>query len=191
MARTVSTRQQLIDTAVRLFSSNGFQRTSLDLIALESGVSKMTIFYYFKNKEDLVIAALEEAHQNCLASVRELAMAKSSDSKTYLSAVFGALEHLSTAGELPNLYIRALAEFTDEDSPIRQLITTHVRFVEKRFSTLAMESGFQDPEDVVRQLMTILRALYATQICPAGGTGSICAKKMADCVIKVSPAFAA
>jgi hypothetical protein len=89
------------------------------------------------------------------------------------------------------LYIRASAEFTDEDSPIHQLITTHVRLVEKRFSILAMESGFQDLEDVVRQMMTILRALYATQICPTAGTDSICAKKMADCVIRVSPAFAA
>ena len=54
-----------------------------------------------------------------------------------------------------------------------------------------MGSGFQDLEDVARQMMTILRALYATQICPTAGTDSICAKKMADCVIRVSPAFAA
>ncbi|MEI7575567.1 MAG: TetR/AcrR family transcriptional regulator [Armatimonadota bacterium] len=191
VVRTVSTRQQLIETAVRVFSSNGFHRTSLDLIALEAGVSKMTIFYHFKNKEELVIAALDDTHQKCMASIREYAVERSSDAKSYISSVFGAVELLSGSGQLPNLYMRASAEFTEDDSPIRQVIATQVRSVEMRFSSLAIEAGFQDPHDVVRQLMAILRAVYATQLCPAGGVYSINAKKMADCVIRVSPAFAA
>lgn len=151
----------------------------------------MTIFYHFKNKEELVIAALDDTHHRCMATIREYAMARSTDAKSYISAVFGALEALSAAGDLPNLYMRASAEFTEEDSAVRQAIATHVRSVEMRFSSLAIEAGFQDPHDVVRQLMTILRAIYATQICPAGGNGAINAKKMADCVIRVSPAFVA
>lgn len=191
VVRAASTRQQLIETAVRVFSSNGFHRTSLDLIALEAGVSKMTIFYHFKNKEELVIAALEDTHHKCMTSIREYAMERSSDAKSYISSVFGAVEHLSGSGQLPNLYMRASAEFTEEDSPIRHAIATQVRSVEMRFSSLAIEAGFQDPHDVVRQLMAILRAVYATQLCPAAGINSISAKKMADCVIRVSPAFAA
>jgi AcrR family transcriptional regulator len=191
VVRNLSTRHQLIETAVRVFSSNGFHRTSLDLIALEAGVSKMTIFYHFKNKEDLVIAALDEAHHTCMTQIREYAITRSTDAKSYISAVFGALEQLSEAGELPNLYMRASAEFTEDDSAVRQVISTHVRSVEMRFASLAIEARFQDPHEVVRQLMTILRAVYATQICPAGGIGSMNAKKMADCVIRVSPAFAA
>lgn len=189
--RPTSTRQQLIETAVRVFSTNGFHRTSLDLIALEAGVSKMTIFYHFKNKEELVIAALDHAHEQTLLRIRQGASAKSSDARSYLSAVFGCVEELSVAGELSNLYIRASAEFTEDDSAIRQAIATHVRSIEMRLSSLAIEAGFQNPHEVVSQLMTILRAVYAAQICPGAGKGSVAAKKMADCVIRVSPAFAA
>ncbi len=191
VVKTVSTRQMLIETAVRVFSSNGFHRTSLDLIALEAGVSKMTIFYHFKNKEELVIAALDHAHEETILRIREYAAATSSDARSYLSSVFGALEEMSAGGKLSNLYMRASAEFTEEDSAIRQTIATHVRSVEMRLSSLAIEAGFQNPHEVVMQLMNILRGLYAAQICPAAGVGVSGAKRMADCVIRVSPAFAA
>ena len=188
---TISTRQTLIETAIRVFSANGFHRTSLDLIALEAGVSKMTIFYHFKNKEELVIAALQHAHDRSMIRIREIALESSSDAKSYISAVFGALEELAKGGKLSNLYVRACAEYTEEDSAIRQTIATQVRAVEMRFSSLATEAGFENPHEVVLQLMHILRGVYASQICPGAGLNAMVAKKMADCVIRVSPAFAA
>ncbi|OWU64428.1 MAG: hypothetical protein CBB60_009890 [Armatimonadetes bacterium Cent15-Ar3] len=191
VVRTSSTRQQIIDTAIRVFSANGFQRTSLDLVAAEAGVSKMTIFYHFKNKEELVIAALQQTHEDTIAHIRGYASAKSGDAKSYLSAVFAALEELSASGNLSNLYMRAVAEFTDDDSAIRQTIGYQVRSVEMRLATLAIEARFQNPHDVVSQLMTIMRGVYAAQLCPGAGISSVPAKKMADSVIRFSPAFAA
>lgn len=44
LLKNTSIRGQLIATEIRLLSSNGFHRTSLDQIALETGVSKMTVF---------------------------------------------------------------------------------------------------------------------------------------------------
>lgn len=189
--RNVSTRQHIIDTACRVFSAQGFQRTSLDLIALEAGVSKMTIFYHFKNKEELVIAAIEEAHMNSMIEIRDRATKQSTDARSYLSAIFAVLEEKAVNRELYNLYLRASAEYVEKDCEVRATISRHIREVEMRFTALAIEAGFQNPTEVVSQLMLILRSVYAVNICPAGAGTPVPAKKMADCVIRVSPAFAA
>jgi len=42
-----------VTTAKRMFSKNGFERTTLDAISKESGVTKKTIYSHFNSKEEL------------------------------------------------------------------------------------------------------------------------------------------
>jgi AcrR family transcriptional regulator len=48
------TKQTIIDTAVRLISSYGYNATTTAVIAKETGLSEAIIFKYFKNKENLL-----------------------------------------------------------------------------------------------------------------------------------------
>jgi AcrR family transcriptional regulator len=50
------TRQRIIDAGLRLFLANGFDATTLDAIAEAADISRRTFFYYFKSKEDIVLA---------------------------------------------------------------------------------------------------------------------------------------
>ena len=50
-------RDQLIDTALDLFSRDGFQATGIDRILAESGVAKMTLYNHFKSKDELILAS--------------------------------------------------------------------------------------------------------------------------------------
>ena len=43
----------VVSTAKRMFSENGFERTTLDAISKESGVTKKTIYSHFNSKEEL------------------------------------------------------------------------------------------------------------------------------------------
>lgn len=47
-------KQQVIDTARDLFGRYGYRRVSMDEIARVSGVTKRTIYSYFKDKNDLI-----------------------------------------------------------------------------------------------------------------------------------------
>ena len=47
-------RTAILQTAAHLFSTKGFQKTSLDDIAVELGITKPTLYYYAKNKDDLI-----------------------------------------------------------------------------------------------------------------------------------------
>ena len=48
-----ATKAKILASAVALFSKNGFDATTGDDIAKESGVNKALIYYYFKNKAGL------------------------------------------------------------------------------------------------------------------------------------------
>jgi AcrR family transcriptional regulator len=53
-------RRQIIDGACRIFLAQGFDAASMGAIAREAGVSKGTLYVYFKSKEELFEAIVEE-----------------------------------------------------------------------------------------------------------------------------------
>lgn len=56
MGEQTDIRMKIIETASRLFSEAGFDATSTELIAKESGISKGDLFHYFKTKNELIRA---------------------------------------------------------------------------------------------------------------------------------------
>jgi len=50
------TLQRIAETGLMLFLANGYERTTLDAIAAEAGISRRTFFSYFKSKEDILLA---------------------------------------------------------------------------------------------------------------------------------------
>lgn len=54
-------RQRLLDAAMRLFSSKGYAATSVRELVETAGVTKPVLYYYFKNKEGLYLALMQEA----------------------------------------------------------------------------------------------------------------------------------
>ncbi|WP_232457870.1 TetR/AcrR family transcriptional regulator [Burkholderia ubonensis] len=53
-------RQDVVDTATRLFAQYGYQAVGIDRIIAESGVAKMTMYKYFPSKNDLIIEVLRQ-----------------------------------------------------------------------------------------------------------------------------------
>ncbi|MFJ2235145.1 TetR family transcriptional regulator [Streptomyces sp. NPDC087859] len=52
-------RAEVTEVALRLFTVQGFDRTTADQIAAEAGLSRATLFRYFRTKEDIVLGGLE------------------------------------------------------------------------------------------------------------------------------------
>ncbi|HEV8695383.1 MAG TPA: TetR/AcrR family transcriptional regulator [Lysobacter sp.] len=51
-------RAAILDAAKRMFTAHGFERVSMDQIAAEAGVSKLTVYSHFGDKETLFSAAI-------------------------------------------------------------------------------------------------------------------------------------
>ena len=61
MAEAGETREKILETAVRLFSTQGYATTSLAQVAKEAAVSKALIFWHFENKETLFRTVVQRA----------------------------------------------------------------------------------------------------------------------------------
>jgi TetR/AcrR family transcriptional regulator, mexJK operon transcriptional repressor len=59
--------------AMRLFLADGYERTSVDAIAAEAGVSKRTIYNRYGDKERLFLSVLRETFSAMLATFRSIA----------------------------------------------------------------------------------------------------------------------
>jgi AcrR family transcriptional regulator len=57
----MDTRQKILSSATKLFSTQGYATTSLAQVAKEAQVSKALIFWHFASKEDLFRTALTES----------------------------------------------------------------------------------------------------------------------------------
>jgi len=53
-------RAEIAAVAVRLFLEQGFDKTTVDQIATEAGLSRASFFRYFGSKEDVLLGHLEE-----------------------------------------------------------------------------------------------------------------------------------
>ena len=60
MPRTSDKRERLVEAANKLIHVQGFHKTTLADIANESGVPLGNVYYYFKTKEDICDAVIEE-----------------------------------------------------------------------------------------------------------------------------------
>ena len=55
----MDTREKILETAMRLFSTQGYSNTSLSQVAKDAQVSKALIFWHFENKEKLFRTAIQ------------------------------------------------------------------------------------------------------------------------------------
>lgn len=51
-----ATRARIAEAGLRLFRDRGYDATTLDDIAAAAGISRRTFFYYFKSKDDVLLA---------------------------------------------------------------------------------------------------------------------------------------
>jgi AcrR family transcriptional regulator len=66
------TREEILDVAVREFARNGLAGARVDEIAAQTRTTKRMIYYYFGGKEQLYIAALEQAYSTARDAERQL-----------------------------------------------------------------------------------------------------------------------
>lgn len=65
-------REQILDGALCVFMRMGFDAASMNDITRQAGVSKGTLYVYFKNKEDLFAAIIERQKMRIFGRLQEI-----------------------------------------------------------------------------------------------------------------------
>ena len=165
-----SKKEQVIEAARELFSHYGYRKVSMDEIAKKSGVTKRTIYTYFKDKNDLIKYFLYDE----LRKMKELSNAIdkkdiSFDSKIY-ELIIQLMEYRNNSKLLMAFSKESGGNFEDElkiklekaiiDGYIKECDTEIVSFlIYKIYVALMFELDKPiDKKEATENIMSILRA---------------------------------
>jgi AcrR family transcriptional regulator len=82
-------REAILQTALEMFDRMGFANTSLDHIAKEIGIKREAIYYYFKNRSEILLSIIRPQSEALVLGIQEIARSDT-DSRTKL---FGAIRN--------------------------------------------------------------------------------------------------
>lgn len=123
-------RQLLIDTALKLFYTNGINSIGINEILKVSGVAKKTLYSHFDSKEALILAALEQRHSIFVLWLTNKLKSAESDQQVIFQ-LFKGLESWFTHSE-PELgnfrgcfFINSSAEFANPANNIHIFCKQH------------------------------------------------------------------
>lgn len=155
-AKAEETRERIVDAALRLFREKGFDETTMRDIAAAAGVATGAAYYYFRSKEELVMAFYLRTAE-VARGVTFPAMERTTDLRKRIRAVIDAnLEHFADHRRLLRALVRIgmdpehpLSPFGRETEPIRnEGIDVFRRAVEG--------SGTKLPKDVQPEMPRLL-----------------------------------
>ncbi len=136
---------RILETANRLFYNEGVHSVGIDRIIAEAGVTKTTLYKYYRSKELLTVAYLELRDNY----VREIFAAVSEQSDDPVKRLHLLVEAIAGEAEKPDFrgcpFINATAQFSDPQHPVRLAIAEHRRWYVEQVDQLFREAGHPDP----------------------------------------------
>ena len=160
-------REQILATAVNLFSRNGFRGTTTKEIAQAAGVSEAMVFRHFANKEALYAAILDD--KGCREGVARLpwesnellqkAIAEKNDHDVFYQIALSALnKHQSSVPFMRLLFYSALEEHDLAARFFRDFIEKVYAFIGEYISQRQKDGVFRsmNPRVAVRAFLGML-----------------------------------
>ncbi len=177
-------RDELVRKALDVFYRNGFHATGMDMLVVETGVSKTSMYKHFRTKEDLILAALrlrDENFRNFLyRRIEELA-----DTPVgRLLALYDVLAEWFSKKEFRGcMFIKASAEYQEKEHPIHVQSAEHKRLLLEHFTKIARAAGAREPETLANQLMLLKEGAIVTAVMGLGNDPAQKAKLAAEVLI--------
>ncbi len=103
---SVETRAVILEAAERIFAEDGLAGARTDAIAAAAGVNKALLYYYFKSKDDLYVAVLEEHFKEFRRQAMEVLTSEGPAGETLLRYVDMHFDFISSRPYYPSLFQR-------------------------------------------------------------------------------------
>ena len=160
-------REQILETAVNLFSQRGFKGTTTKEIARAAGVSEAMVFRHFENKDALYEAILDT--KGCQDGVRRFpweenetlkkAIAEKDDTGVFYNIALDALnKHQKDVAFMRLLFYSALEEHELAGRFFHEFIERVYQFIGGYIAERQQDGAFRDvnPRIAVRSLLGML-----------------------------------
>ncbi len=110
------TRQQIIETAARLFARNGFHGTSMANLTAATGLTKGAFYHHFESKDDLFFAVVQSVREKWVKAVGERVI-QAPNALDQLAILLDSHAHLLCQEPVLCLVITGLTAELEESNP--------------------------------------------------------------------------
>lgn len=128
--RISDARQRIMETAERLFYTEGVRAVGIDRIIAEAAVAKMTLYKHFASKDALIVAVVQQQEGKIQDMFQAAITQYIHEGMNRLEAFFAALhDWFDSPGFRGCAFINAYVELADSRHPASQFSAAHkVRF---------------------------------------------------------------
>ncbi|RDI19451.1 TetR family transcriptional regulator [Rhodococcus sp. AG1013] len=161
--RKRQTRGRLIEAGRALFTQQGFDRTTIDDIAMAAHVSRGTFFNYFDSK-DAVLSALHQGHMDKLPGIIDDLLARDLTTAERIHSLFNDVVEAAVTLEQ---YFRATTRELDRDLATPAISSARTeRFIVAfgRILEAGIDKGEVRQDYPLRFLSQMVTAVYVTTI---------------------------
>jgi len=177
-------KSKILVVATDLFQTRGINSTGVDTIVAVAGTTKMTLYKYFTSKENLILEVLEKGHQDFQSWLNEKLTSNTKKPSEKLQKLFEFIEEWVTSPNFRGMgFIKASAEFPNEESPVHQLSSEQSRQFKQYISSLATEANIQDADGLALQLSLLFEGAVQAEQMKRGSGAMKYAKKASKILI--------
>ena len=166
MPRLGNPKQTILACAYRLFHRHGFNRVSMDEIAAVARVTKRTLYYHFRSKDDLIAAALEQQHELAVDTFRTWTDRISRKPEAIVASLFNGLQKWATERHFfGSGFTRVAFELAEMPGhPARAIARRHEKMIEDLLAELLRSAGVRSARRRARQIYTLLEGAAAMML---------------------------
>ena len=158
-----SKRDELLQKALKVFYRNGFHATGMDMLASETGISKTSMYKYFRTKEDLILAVLRMRDDNFRNWFVRQVEDRASNPRDQLIAMFDVLSDWFDEPDFRScMFIKASSEYQEIDDSIYAQSAEHKRLMFVYSRDVAAKAGAKEPDALAHQLMLLKEGAIVT-----------------------------
>jgi AcrR family transcriptional regulator len=186
MTKRNDTRRLLLETAYELFYRKGFGRVGMDMIAEQAAVTKRTIYYHFRSKDELLGAVLEQHHEFALERIRQWSAQLSGDVDGLIDGIFNGVA--AWAAQQPRWmgagFTRLAMELADlPGHPARSVARRHKAAIEDWLAGELRRRRVDQPQEHARRIALLLEGCMVLMLIHGDKTYSTSAAAAAKLLV--------
>ncbi len=165
-ASDLSTKQRIVDAANRLFYAEGIRAVSVDAIAAKAGLTKKTLYYHFRSKDDLIAAYLAARDQPNLALYETWFETCEGTIADKVEAIFLNLARSARHPKWKGCgFLRTAAELANMPGhPAMTIGAAHKKAFEAWLSQRLNDAAIADHAALARHIVLLLDGAFSTML---------------------------
>ena len=156
MGAPLSTRERILAVAHSLFQQYGFGRVGVDTIAATAGVTKRTLYHYFRSNDDLLAEVADIQSALCVSHLRKGEMPE--DAGAFVEGLFREIAGPHAIAKWTGVgFTRIALELTHlPGHPGRAIARRHKAEMEAWLAEELRVRDMRDPSGVARDILLLL-----------------------------------